>query len=240
VTGLASAARVACWLNAWIASRRSADDVIEGVIGDSAHAEFRETPGAPPLTPALVLGELRRSKVRRVSVCLPRPGDLLGLGGPPSFNADAAEIGEAMIWHGADLGFVPTVAGASVVWRGASAAPPAYLPDVASADRELRAVLLETARQLATLDVAAWSPDVTDELMNLRSPHLGIEPLPFASPAAAALAATALRCTSIVELATRDDGGALTAYEAASRRNALAPLDAAARRALVAACSTPD
>jgi hypothetical protein len=240
VTGLPSAARVACWLNAWIASRRSADDVIEGVIGDSTHAEFRQAAGAPPLTPALVLGELRRWKVRRVSVCLPRPGDLLGLGGPPDFNADAAETGEAMIWHGADVGFVPAVVGAAVVWRGAPATPPAYLPDVASADRELRAVLLETARQLAALDVAAWNPDVADELMDLRSPHPGAGTLPFPSPEAAALAATALRCASIVELAARDDGGALSAYEAVSRRNALAPLDGAARRGVVAACSSPD
>jgi hypothetical protein len=41
----------------------------------------------------------------------------------------------------------------------------------------------------------------------------------------------------IVEVALEDDGGAVTAYEIASRRDALRPLERAGRRALVAACS---
>ncbi|NUR05483.1 MAG: hypothetical protein HOQ45_00570, partial [Nocardioidaceae bacterium] len=49
--------------------------------------------------------------------------------------------------------------------------------------------------------------------------------------------ALATRCRTIVDLALEDDGGAVTAAEADARRDALAPLDAAARRALVATCS---
>jgi len=40
-----------------------------------------------------------------------------------------------------------------------------------------------------------------------------------------------------VELALDDDGAAVSAYEIATRRDALRPLEQAARRALVAACS---
>jgi len=51
------------------------------------------------------------------------------------------------------------------------------------------------------------------------------------------LAARGLQAAEIVELALEDDGGAVTAYEIETRRAALRPLERAARRALVAACS---
>lgn len=234
-----AAARVACWLNAWIAGRESADEVIAGVVGEHARVAFNAPDNDDAWPPALVLGELRRRAVRRVSVCLPRPGDPLGLGGPPPFNADALEAGEAMIWHGADLGFVPAATGAALWWHTASAFPPLFLPDVPSADRELRSGLIRTADALADLDVVAWSPDLADELLNLRAKRADPPALPFATSAAAAMAATALRCLTIVELAGRTDGGAVSACEATARRNAITPLEAAARGALVAACSAP-
>lgn len=234
------AARVACWLNAWIAGRESADEVIAGVVGEHARVSFSDPERPDAWEPALVLGELRRRAVCRVSVSLPRPGDLLGLGGPPRFNADALEAGEALIWHGADLGFVPVSTGNAQSWRSSTAFPPRYLPDVATADRELRSGLIRTADTLADLDVVAWSQDLADELLNLRAPRPAHPALPFATPAAAAMAATALRCLTIVELAGRTDGGAVSAYEATARRDAITPLEAAARGALVAACSALD
>jgi hypothetical protein len=42
-----------------------------------------------------------------------------------------------------------------------------------------------------------------------------------------------------VELALEDDGGSITAAEADARTEALRPLDRAARRGLVAACTYP-
>jgi hypothetical protein len=59
------------------------------------------------------------------------------------------------------------------------------------------------------------------------------------SPRAQRLAALASRCRTIVDLALEDDGGAVTATESDQRRAALTPLDQAARRGLVAACSFP-
>jgi hypothetical protein len=57
-------------------------------------------------------------------------------------------------------------------------------------------------------------------------------------PPAVRLASTAARCLTIVGLALDDEGGTVTAWEADQRRQALVPLEKAARRAMVAACSS--
>jgi hypothetical protein len=44
-------------------------------------------------------------------------------------------------------------------------------------------------------------------------------------------------CREVVGLAVQHEGGAVTAAEIEARRQALVPLDRAARHALVAACS---
>ena len=162
------AARVASWLNAWLCGGASADAVIGG-LNAAGSAEFALPDGSAPMSAALLLGELRRQGAARASLALPVPGDPLGLGGPPEFNVDAVDTGEAVVVHGPDIGFVPVVGGDHVRWRGGAAIPPAYLPDIASADTQLRAAVLEAAERLAELDVAAWGPDVADALMNLRS-----------------------------------------------------------------------
>ncbi|HEY7042786.1 MAG TPA: hypothetical protein VH419_03865 [Nocardioidaceae bacterium] len=236
------AARVACWLNAWLSGRESADAVITGVMGEQAHMEFvvfgHDRPG---LSPALLLGELRRHGVHQVSAALPAPGDPLGLGGPPRFNADALEAGEALLLHDVDVGLVPRTTGRSTRWESGTAAPPGYLPDVAGADRVLRGALTEAANALADLDVASWNPDVADALLNLRQPARLDVPMSFPSGNAAHTAISGLRCRHIIELAFSDhDGGAVSAWEAEQRRAALMPLHRASRAAIVAACSSLD
>lgn len=235
--GFPPAARAVCWLNAWIAGRVPSDDVITGLVGDDVSVRFIATPDGEVLSPALLLPVLRQLRVSRVSLSLPRPGLLLGLGGPPAFNADAVEAGEAMLWHGADVGYVPRWVGPALDWHGATAAAPTYLPDVATADREMRAAVTSAAGRLAELDVARWNPDIADALINLRSPRSFGPPLPFASPPAAELAATAVRCLTIADLAGSDDGAAVSAAEINARREVLTELGDAARTALVAACS---
>lgn len=209
-------------------------------MAGQAHVAFSGFGSAQPLSTAFLLGEIRRHGVRRVSAALPVPGDLVGLGGPSTFNAEAVDVGEAVILHGADVGFVPSKVGASTRWVAAAAAPPTYLPDIATADQELRLALVDAARDLAELDVAAWGPDVADALMNLRAPTELDAPMAFASPSAARTALAGLRCREIVELAFRDDGGTVSSSEAARRRAALAPLARASRAAVVAACSSVD
>ena len=92
---------------------------------------------------------------------------------------------------------------------------------------------------LADLDVARWRPEVADELMALRAGRRLRVPARRWRPRAVRLAALATRCRTIVDLALEDDGGSVTAAEADARRQALGPLDHAARRGLVAACSFP-
>jgi hypothetical protein len=236
------AARSSCWLNAWLSGREGADAVITGLMGEQAHVEFvvfgHDGPG---LSPALLLGELRRQGVTQVSAALPSPGDPLGLGGPAAFNADALDVGEALVLHGPTTGLVPRTTGRSTRWEAAPAAPPTFLPDVAGADRGLRAALTQAADALADLDVASWNPDVADALMNLRQPvELGA-PMSFPSGAAARTAVSGFRCQHIVELAFADHtGGAVSAWEAEQRRTALLPLQRASRAAIVAACSSLD
>jgi hypothetical protein len=90
---------------------------------------------------------------------------------------------------------------------------------------------------LAALDVARWRPEVADALMDLHHPPR-LKP-PAGTPVRCVdLAARALQARAIVDLALEDEGGAVSAAEASARRAALQPLGAAARRALVAACSS--
>ncbi len=232
------AARLASWLNAWLAGRESSDAVIAGVLGAGAAVDVRGWDDHPPLPPALLLGELRRYGVHRVSACLPRPGDPLGLGGPAGFNLDALEAGEAVVLHGPGRGLVPSAspAGDAVHWRVCPATPPAYLPQVDDSDRELRRQLLAAADGLAALDVATWSPGAADLLLNLRAPARFDAAMSLPSAEASRTFVSGLRGMEIVRIATRDEGG-VTSSEMAARRDLLSPLEHAARAAVVAACS---
>lgn len=236
---LPASARIATWLNAWLQGRASADAVIAGVLGAQPDVIF-DGLDAHRLSPALLLGVLRRTEVVQVTVALPTPGHPVGLGGPAEFNIDAHEAGEAVVLRGAGLGLVPARGSPQTLWQAQPADPPTYLPDVAAADQDLRSALRFAADELARLDVVAWGPEIADELTNLRSPALLGGGATFASGAAAETAASALRALTIVDVATRDDGGALSASEASARRAALSPLGRAARSAVVAACSSLD
>jgi hypothetical protein len=232
------AARVACWLNAFLCGDEAADSVIGG-LNAAGSAEFAMPDGSAPLSAALLLGELRRWGAVRASLAMPVPGDLAGLGGPAGFNADALDARQAVIVHGPDIGLVPMTDGEHERWRGAAAAPPTFIPDVASADSELRTAVRETADRLVELDVAAWGPEVADALMNLRTSSRFAVPMWFATPRATQTAVNALRILAVANVAELVESGPLTAAETAARAEALRPLAAAARHALVAACSEP-
>jgi hypothetical protein len=108
--------------------------------------------------------------------------------------------------------------------------------DVGEADRRLRRALHESAAELLDLDVARWRPEAADALMDLHHPARPVPP-PGTPDRCVQLAGRAIQALGIVELALQDDGGAVGRADAAARRRALQPLGAAARRALVAACS---
>ena len=93
---------------------------------------------------------------------------------------------------------------------------------------------------LVELDVTSWNPDIADALMNLRAPMQLDTEMAFASPQAARTTIAALRALHIVDLALRDESGAVTAAEIGCAVEALAPLSHAGRAAVVAACSSLD
>ena len=238
-TPLPLSARFALWFSAWTAGSVSLDDARDAIVADDAAHDVVGLPGTVESRPLIVaLGLLRGAGAVRAGVSLPVPGDPLGLAGPGPFNAEVLDVGEGVVLDGAELGLVPRRAGQGVVWACHPAESRRQLPDPSEADTMLRQALLRTTDTLADLDVARWRPEVADELTALRRAADFAFPDAM-SPRAVRLASLATRCRTIVELALEDDGGGITAAEVEARRQALAPLDHAARRGLVAACAYP-
>jgi hypothetical protein len=235
---LPDSVRLALWFTAWCSGVTSLDAARDAIVGDDAAHDVVGLPGREPESVPLILalGAMRAERAVGAGVALPVPGDPLGLSGPPVFNAEALDTGEAVVLVGVDLGLVPTRAGAGVVWRCLPAYERRQVPDLPEADTGLRAALPQAADELAALDVARWRPEVADELMALRRPQ-PLDVPPDMEPRGQRVLATALRCRRIVELALADEGGAVTSGEADRRRAALLPLERASRRAVVAACT---
>lgn len=236
---LPDAARLALWFSAWAAGTVSLDAARDGIVADDvAHHVVGLPDRDEPVPLILALGLLRTEGGTSAGLALPVPGDLLGLAGPADFNGEVVDVGEGVLVHGAGLGLVPHRTGGAVQWCCHQAVTEPQLPDPSEADGALRQALVGTADRLAALDVARWRPEVADELRDLRRP-LALPVPAVVSGRTQALLALATRCRRVVALAREDDGNAITAREVSARREALQPLDAAARRAVVAACD-PD
>lgn len=238
-TALPESADLALWFAAWAAGASSLDDARDAVVGSDTTHQVHGMPGeSEPVPLILALGKIRAAGATGAGIALPVPGDPLGLAGPAEFNTHALEAGQAVVFDGADIGIVPHRAGSGVLWSQYPAASRRQVPDPSEADTGLRQAVLDAANTLADLDVARWRPEVADALMALRRTSDFVLPHGMA-PRAVKLVSLATRCLTIVQLALEDDGSATTALEADRRRAALAPLDHAARRGLVAACSFP-
>jgi hypothetical protein len=235
---LPRSAVLALWLNAFLRGSVGPDDLGVGVREDDPHhlvVDWPEESVPLDLTGfAAIVGQLGDA---RVNLALPAPGDLLGLGGPPAFNAEVVDAGEAVVITGrtVSLGVVPELDARTVLWRTHPAAP-VQLLDPGEASRTLRQVLLEATAELVRLDVAQWQPEIPDLLLNLQHrPALNLPP--GTPPAALESLERAVLCSDIVDLARADHGGAVTAFEISERARCLTDLDRAARRAIVAFCS---
>lgn len=224
---------LAGWLGACLDGRSHPEEMLQSIGARTLHLVTGLDD--EPVSLVLALGALRRRGATGAALALPVPGDLVGLAGPPAFNVQALEAGEAVLVTGAGVGLVPHLAHDVVAWHAAPAERPRPL-DPQEAGATLRTTLAEATNRLVALDVARWKPEIADALSNLH--HRGPAPLPphFAGSRASIIECAVL-CREIVALAGQGDGAEVSAFEVDARRDALQPLDRAARHALVAACS---
>ncbi|MCB5181184.1 hypothetical protein [Streptomyces antimicrobicus] len=241
--------RLAAWGNALLAGLVPPDDAALSIVGEDAVHRVAGLPGeSGPVGLTLALGRLRALGVRGLRVALPAPGHPLGLSGPPEFNARALEAEEAVVCVGAALGLVPSVTQAgpagdvhvSVEWRclPVREAPPADVPSLGEAERELAEALREATTVLTRLDVAASGPVAEAALAAYRArAEAGREALaPGYPPRAVRVLELAQRVGLMISLAYgTGHGGAVSASEMSARSTALRPVERVARRALVAA-----
>ncbi len=188
---------------------------------------------------------LRESGISGLRAVLVAPGDVVGLPGPPAFNAVACDVGECVVavdaWpagSGATVALVPGEGGWTV--HAVEHRPTLAVTDLGEADQGLREALLEAAEILGELDVARWRPEAAERWADLSAASLDGGEFPPGLPTRAiAVLATGLRLRAVLELALEDDGGAVSGWEAGRRAEVLRRLDGVARRALSAAASAP-
>ncbi|MFI8168673.1 hypothetical protein ACIGAN_20240 [Streptomyces sp. NPDC085931] len=242
------AGRLAAWGNALLAGLVSPDDAVLAVVGEDAVHRVEGLPGeSGQVGLTLALGRLRALGVTGLRVALPAPGHPLGLSGPPEFNARALEAEEAVVCHGAALGLVPDVYEAGpehvrdeVVWHvlPVREAPPADVPSLGEAERELAEALRDATEVLTRLDVAGSGPVAEAAVDAYRArAERGREVLAPGYPQRAVrVLELAQRVGALVSVATEaGHGGAVSASEISARREALRPVERTARRAQVAA-----
>ena len=246
MVALPRSVRLAAAASVWLAGRGSIDDVVDYVRGDDEPHTVEGLTDRPRAMLADALTALQSAGARAIGVALPRPGDPHGLGGPRALTEAAVDAGEAVIATGAPHALVPQVTafgppgdqGHFVSWRWYYAEPAPRAAGLAEAERALNEALLLAGSTLADLDIASWRPEVAQLLADVRTGRESA-PLPHAYPAPAqALAARAARLWAVTDFALDDDGGALTSAASAARRQALQPLERAARHALAAACNS--
>ncbi|MCF3963197.1 hypothetical protein [Streptomyces fuscigenes] len=241
--------RLASWGNALLAGLASPDDAALAIVGDDAVHRVAGLPGEPgPVGLTLALGRLRSLGVGGYRVALPAPGHPLGLSGPPDFNARALEAEEAVVAVGAPYGLVPEITSVGpegdlhveVVWHclPVREAPPADVPSLGEAERELAEALREATDVLSQLDVAASGPvaEAALDAYRSRASRDGSLLAPGYPARAARVLELARRVGLMVSLAYETgDGAAHSASAMSARVSALRPVERVARRAKVAA-----
>jgi hypothetical protein len=247
--GVTRAGRLTAWGNALLGGFTPPDDAAAAVVGSDEAHRVTGLPGdgsedRHALTWAL--GRLRSFGVTGFRLALPVPGHPLGLTGPTEFNDRAMAAGEAVLATGGPpLGLVPDVTwfgppgdrAVTVLWRCSPVrdAPPADVPSLREAERELAEGMREATAVLARLDVAGAGPETLRALEAYRRlPHRELL-APGYPPRAVRVLESAQRISALLAIATAGDGAAVSASEMAAREAALRPLQRTARRAQVAA-----
>jgi hypothetical protein len=237
---LSPAARLSAWGTAALEGAVSLDDAADVVAGagNASQRLFGLAGEDGGVNIAYALGRLRADGAHGLRLVLPRPGDVSGLPGPASFNEQALSRGEAVLTVGGPpRGVLSDARGA---WTMHSVLLDARTPlSLRDAEWGLNQQMREATAVLMQLEVARWEPAAANVLAHQAS-NAAPPALPLSSPSHAQhVLDCALRMLSIVELARRSDGAAVTSVEADARRQVLRDLDTAARRGLEAACSAP-
>jgi hypothetical protein len=241
--------RLTAWGNALLAGLAAPDDVAQRIIATDAVHRVSALPGEHgPVGLTLALGRLRALGVTGLRLALPVAGHPLGLSGPAEFNARALAAGQAVLTAGgASLGLVPEVRQAGPVgdvhveveWRCLPVrdAPPADVPSLGEAERELAEALRDATQALAELDVAGAGPSAQAALEAYRArAERGREVLAPGYPARAVrVLELAQRVAALVEMAADGHGAAVSASQITARAELLRPVERTARRAQVAA-----
>ncbi|WP_316526948.1 hypothetical protein [Kitasatospora brasiliensis] len=240
--------RLTAWGNALLAGLVPPDDAAAAVLGADETHRVTGLPGDEPgeqhgLTWAL--GRLRVLGVKGLRLALPSAGHPLGLTGPRAFNEQAMAAGEAVLAVGAPLGLVPEVqvygpAGdrsATVLWHCSTVneAPPADVPSLHEAERELADGLREATVMLTRLDVAGAGPEALRALDAYRRQGHSKLLAPGYPPRAVRVLESARQVSALLSIASGGHGAAVSASEMAARQSVLAPLRRTTRRAQVAA-----
>ncbi|WP_444662022.1 hypothetical protein ACT17Q_09170 [Cellulomonas sp. CW35] len=240
---------LALWLGA-TAARPAGSPVptaaLRGVQGDDEPHEVVDATGSR-LDLADALASWTAPDLDVVAL-LPAPGDVAGV--PAAVSAQALDAREVVLLRsaGRSLALVPEVTGFG------SALEPGHLvtwhatevPDwtlavqglgtLEDADRGLRRGLTDVTDALVRLDVAHWDDAHATQVVALRDAGVPTWRLPDRLDARRGrILASAARLLAIVDLATRDDGGAVNLWQADQRTAALRDVDRLARRALSAA-----
>lgn len=258
------AGRFAAWASAWLAGAVGYDDALDAITGGRLHlvsgsaVETGFPVGSSEVPLGWALPVLRTRGVTAVRIALPVPGDVAGLPGDAELRARALDAGGAAVAVSGSsclLAFVPAVVehgspveGVTVTVRWAAydcagedraGEPSRYLP-VAEADHGLRRAVVESAEELARLDVARWRPEIAEALTDLRVDarrgHDEGRELPPGWPARARdLLGRADTLGRVVALARGGPGAEVTGEQTRGRVAALVSLERAVRRARLAA-----
>jgi hypothetical protein len=244
MSGPVRSARFVAWSNAVLAGQVSPDLAAARIAGSDRAHRVEGFGGEKCQTLPVVLARLSCMPGPAARLVLPVPGDPVGLPGPSALTTAALAAGEAVLLPAADdagVGLVPVETDQEVVWTAHPVVDTpvlvtAALPALAEADQHLAIALREATELLSGLDLARWDPDSAEAVEALRAGRLDGDGLAPGYPNRAhEVLARARRLRAVIELASRDDGAAVTAGEAAARRAALVPLDRAARYAEMAA-----
>jgi len=259
--------RLAAWGNALFAGLISPDEAAERITGEDAVHRVAALPAGTgaasgsepaPVGLTLALGRLRSLGATGLRVALPAPGHPLGLSGPPEFNSRALDAGEAVPATGIAVGLVPEIHAVGpegdvhteVTWHclPVREGPPADVPSLSEAERELAEAMRDATEVLTDLDVAGSGP-VADAALDAYRARMeaGRQLLaPGYPPRAVRVLELAQRVRALVAIAYGDDGtgstgdgrehgGAVSASQIVARTEALRPVERTARRAQVAA-----